>query len=411
MRGRGGLLLKILHVVQAYYPFQEKGGPVFKVRALAETLAHRGHEVAVLTTDLGLAKHSELAKDLEKSPWGLGLNLNGVEAIYLPTIARYRAVTLNPRLMRFCKTRLSAFDLVHFFGLYDLLGPTTSYFARAQGVPYVVEPMGMYRPIDRNLWLKSVWHRTLGRTFLRRAARLVATSEIEQKEILQAGFPTHRVAVRYNGIDSGLPSNLPPRGTFRRKWNLPSDEPLIVFLSRLIPRKGADLLIAAFAEACPQKGRLVIAGPEGEPGYRAHLEACAAKTGSQSRILFTGPIYDHEKESLYADADIFVLPSRYENFANVAAEAMVCGVPVILSNTCGVSALVEKESAGLVVTPEKAAVSRAIRTLLSDSALYRRLKEGCSRIPARLNWPELTAQMETCYETVIAEQKAGKSPA
>ena len=55
----------------------------------------------------------------------------------------------------------------------------------------------------------------------------------------------------------------------------PLEEPLILFLSRLIPRKGADILIESFAEACPQKGRLVIAGPEGESGYRAQLENCA----------------------------------------------------------------------------------------------------------------------------------------
>ena len=72
--------MKILHVVQAYYPFQEKGGPVFKVRALAETMARHGHEVTVLTADLGLAQHREIAAPCEKSALGQRLKFAGVES-------------------------------------------------------------------------------------------------------------------------------------------------------------------------------------------------------------------------------------------------------------------------------------------------------------------------------------------
>jgi glycosyltransferase involved in cell wall biosynthesis len=406
LREYGGTRVKILHVAQAYYPFQEQGGPVFKVRAMAEAMARNGQEVTVLTADLGLVKYQELAADLEKCAWGLRLKREGVEAIYLPTLARHRALTLNPRVMDFCESRLNAFDLIHFFGLYDLLGPAVSYFARRRKIPYVAEPMGMYRPIDRSLRLKSLWHGTLGRAFLKGAARVVATSEIEERELLDAGFARTKVTLRYNGVESDLSANLPQRGTFRAQWNLPLEEPLILFLSRLIPRKGADLLIEAFASACPRVGRLVIAGPEGETGYRAHLEACASRSGVSGRILFTGPIYDQGKKSLYADADLFVLPSRYENFANVAAEAMACGVPVILTETCGISALVKEQNAGLVVAPDKTAVSNAIRILFSHPELYNTLKEGCGRLTSLLDWERLSRQMEGCYHEVLNEQKA-----
>ena len=112
------------------------------------------------------------------------------------------------------------------------------------------------------------------------------------------------------------------RGGFRSKWGMSAEIPLILFLSRLIPRKGADLLIEAFAYACPDSGRLVIAGPEGEPGYRAQLEKCARDSGVVARVLFTGPLYGRKKVGFSQTADIFVLPSQYENFANVAAEAI-----------------------------------------------------------------------------------------
>ena len=91
---------------------------------------------------------------------------------------------------------------------------------------------------------------------------------------------------------------------FASKWGISADEPLILFLSRLIPRKGADILIEAFAQRCPDSGRLVIAGPEGEPGYRAQLEKCAQDSGVAARVIFTGPLYTTKKRSRsLADAD------------------------------------------------------------------------------------------------------------
>src|SRR5579872_1640635 len=166
--------MKILHVAQAYYPFQEKGGPVFKVRALAGGLARRGHHVSVLTADLGLKKYSEIQKKMARCEFGWRFELDGVEVIYLPTLAKYRALTVNLQAIGFCKKYLPQFDVVHCYGLYDLLGPTIGYFCRRRGIPYIAEPMGMYRPIDRNLQLKRLWHRTLGKTFLDGAAKIIA---------------------------------------------------------------------------------------------------------------------------------------------------------------------------------------------------------------------------------------------
>ena len=132
---------------------------------------------------------------------------------------------------------------------------------------------------------------------------------------------------------------------------------MVLFLSRLIPRKGADILIEAFAEVCPQTGRLVIAGPEGEPGYRAHmLETSAKNSGVQSRVIFTGSLYEEEKKAAFVDADLFALPSRYENFANAPAEAMACGVPVIITDACGIRVPWSKAKQGLVISPDKKAL-------------------------------------------------------
>jgi glycosyltransferase involved in cell wall biosynthesis len=392
--------VRILKTVQAYYPFQEKGGPVVKVRALARGLARRGHQVTVLTADLGLREHAGFGMKVERCPWGWRFQEDGVEAIYLSTLGHYRALTLNPRVIGFCRAPLRRFDLVHCYGLYDLLGPAVSYFCRRQGTPYIIEPMGMYRPIDRGFRLKLLWHRSIGGVFWRNAVRVVATSEMEHQDLLDDGVPPEKLVIRYNGIDAVSFASLPPCGSFRAKWRVPPEQPLILFLSRLIPRKGADILIEAFAQACPESGRLVIAGPEGELGYRSYLEKRAKESGVEARVLFTGPLYDEEKKAVLADADLFVLPSRYENFANAAAEAMACGIPVIVTESCGIRSLVDGQ-AGLVIASEKEALAAALRKLLDDKALYAQLKDGCRRIAGQLSWDRLTAQMEGCYTEAL----------
>ena len=392
--------LHILHAVPAYYPFKDKGGPVVKVRALARGLVQRGHKVTVLTVDLGLDKQPSV--QAEPCGWGHRLELDGVEVIYLATLASYRAFTINPRVVQFCKNSLQRCDVVHFYGLYDLLGPAVSLFCRRGRIPYVIEPMGMYRPIDRSLRLKRVWHCTLGKTFWRNATRIVATSEIEKQDLVEGGVPPQRIVVRYNGIDGGLYSDPPPRGTFREKWRLSPEEPLVLFLSRLIPRKGADILIEAFAEVCAA-GRLVVAGPEGMPGYLAYLKECARQAGVETRVLFAGPLYDEDKKAALADADIFVLPSRYENFANAAAEAIAYGVPAIVGEACGIRSLIEGH-AGLIVAPTKQEVAGALRRLMEDRALYARLQHGCHQAAAQLDWDMLTEQMEGHYRLAVAQR-------
>jgi glycosyltransferase involved in cell wall biosynthesis len=395
--------MRILKVVQSYFPFQDRGGPVVKVRALARGLAKRGHQITVLTADLGVKGASNNAAGLkfERSPWGWRSEEDGVQTVYLSSLVRYRALTLNPHVIGFCRASISQFDLVHLYGLYDLLGPATSYFCRRHGVPYVIEPMGMYRPIDRSFRLKRLWHAGVGDTSWRHATRIVATSEMEAQELLDDGVSEKKVILRYNGIDLGTSPTNQSRGSFRRKWGILLDEPLVVFLGRLIPRKGAGVLIDAFAQACVEKGRLVIAGPEGEPGYRATLETRAREAGVGSRVIFTGALYDQDKSALLTDADIFALPSRYENFANSAAEAIAFGVPVIITEFCGIRSLVSGR-AGLVVAPEKMELAKAIRSLISDVELYRKSKAGCAEVTAQLGWDRLTEQMERYYAQVLA---------
>jgi glycosyltransferase involved in cell wall biosynthesis len=386
-------LMKLLHVTPAYFPFLEKGGPAVKVVAIAEGLARRGHRVTVLTTWHGKPRTTKR------------VDRNGVEVIYMRPLAGYRNTILNAGLLSFCRKHVRDFDLVHIYGLYDLMSPAVGHYCVRARVPYVLEPLGMSRPIDRSFRLKRVWHRVFGAPLFRHASQVIATSQQEQQELLEDGVPRDQVVLRYNGVDLDDYANLPPRGVFRAKWGISPDEPVVLFLGRLIPRKGVDLLITSFAQACPESGRLVVAGPEGEPNIVQQMRALARAEGIESRVIFTGTLYGDEKKSALVDCDVFVLASRYENFANSVAEAIACGRPVIVTDRCGISEFVAGE-AGLVIPREKNALTDALRLLLTDRPLYQRFQQACPRVAARLGWQEMLNRQESLYAGIRTTQKA-----
>ena len=256
--------MRILHVTQAYYPFMDKGGPAVKVRSIARVLRKQGNEVAVLTADLGFGPKEIAAAHVVADPDGWRAELDGVEVIYFSTRFHYRNLTINPRVLTFCRCRLREFDIVHIYGLYDTLGPAVGSYCRRLGVPYFVEPLGMTRAIDRGFLLKKLWWK-LFHKFLPGASQVVATSDMEKAELLADGYAPDRVLLRYNGIEREEFLQLPPQGAFRKKVGIGDDERFIIFLGRIIPRKGADLLIEALASLDSDKTKLVLAGPREKP--------------------------------------------------------------------------------------------------------------------------------------------------
>ncbi len=388
--------MKILKVTQAYYPFLDRGGPATKVRSIARALVEQGHQVTVLTADLGFGAAEITAAAAVRNGRGWRSEMDGVEAVYLATQCHYRNLTVNSGMFDFCRRRLNEFDIVHVYGLYDVLGPVIARHCRKFEIPYFVEPLGMTRPIDRGFLLKKVWS-TLARSYLTGATRMIATSEQERSELVADGFPADRVLLRYNGIDLEEFRQLPPPGAFRQKAGLQDGDRFVVFLGRLIPRKGADLLIEALPQMSDDKAKLVIAGPEGEAGYVSFLRAKARALGVDHRVLFTGPLYGDDKKAALADASVFALPSRYENFGNTAAEAIACGTPALVSDRCGIAPLVDQR-AGLVTSYDSGAVARGLRDLLENASLRQRLTAGCPQVADEISWDGLVRGMQHSYE-------------
>jgi glycosyltransferase involved in cell wall biosynthesis len=395
--------MRILNVTQTYAPFFEYGGPPEKVRALSEGLVRLGHEVTVLTADWGLERRLTGLKEeppAENGPFGKKREVNGVRAIYLPNWLHYRALSWNPALPRYFRARLANFDAVHIFGLYDLLGARTAAAAAKRRIPYVVEPIGMFVPIVRNVFLKRVYHEFLGQRMLLRASAIVATAEQEKAELVAGGVPAEKIVLRRNGV--ALPARLPPPGTFRKAMQIPSDARLILFLGRLSKKKSPDLLLESFAQVVPAHGdvHLAFVGPD-ESGMLHLLKLRTQQHGLAGRVHFSDALAGDAKWAAYRDADIFVLPSQNENFGNTAAEAVAAGTPVILTDRCGVAPLLAGV-AGIVVPHETSALASAMKELLDDRELYSRLQQGCAIALQQLDWESPIRELESLFRTLAS---------
>ena len=390
--------MRILNVTQSYAPFFEFGGPPEKVRAVSEGLAQLGHEVTVLTADWGLGRReAELPSEppAENSPFGKKREVRGVKTVYLANWFHYHAASWNPALSRYLRARLQNFDVVHIFGLYDLLGPRTAAAALKLRIPCVVEPIGMFVPIVRNLFLKRAYHHFYGKKMLQNAAAIIATAEQEKSELIAGGIPAGKIVLRRNGV--AAPASLPERGIFRKSLGIPSDAKLILFLGRLSQKKSPDLLLQAFAQlpSFSPPAHLAFVGPD-ESGMLARLQQMSAQLNVAPCVRFSGPLSGDAKWSAYRDSDLFVLPSQNENFGNTAAESVAAGTPVIVTDQCGIAPLLDKV-AGLSVQHAVSSIAQTMSNLLTNPTLYAQLKNGCATAVQSLDWGLPIREMDSLY--------------
>lgn len=182
----------------------------------------------------------------------------------------------------------------------------------------LLTPHGMLEPwiISRNYWTKKVPAMLLYQKWaVRNADVVVSTAEEEKRHILELGW-NNNVAMLPNGIDTAAIK-------LKDEWN---DARNLLFMSRLHPKKGLEMLIEAMTATSQLK--LSIAG-DGEPSYVQSLKQKIKALGQEDKIELVGPVYGEAKWRMIQNADVVVLPSYSENFGLIVAEALASGTPVL----------------------------------------------------------------------------------
>ncbi|MEZ4441066.1 MAG: glycosyltransferase [Polyangiaceae bacterium] len=354
---------RLLVVTPYAYPAERWGGPVPAIHQWCEALAERGWSLRILTTDADVDGHVEVA--LRKPVMQRGLPYEYDHAwTGLPLFVAPHQIASVPRASKDC-------DLVWTHGLWTVPGLVAAAVARARGLPYVITPHGSLHPwsLKRNASLKRLLLRTTEGQRLSHAAAVHFTCE-QERELAASLHPIPRSLIAPCVVTPPKPEE--PMDA--RAWlGIEAGAPLVLYMSRVHPKKGVDLLIDAFA-TLPQESHLVIAGP-GEPDYLAERRAQARACGVEARVHFPGMVTGPHKQALLQQSRVFCLPSHQENFGIVVPEAMLSGLPVVLSRHVDIWSEVVGADAGIDVDMTPASIADALHRLISDEPEARSMGE------------------------------------
>jgi glycosyltransferase involved in cell wall biosynthesis len=352
--------MKILHVINTLSP--RYGGPVKACKDLCSSLAHAGKDVTIYTTDLNYpmgVRDVVLNQEIKQ---------DGYSLFYFH--AQFNSYVFSLDFFKAIKNNIKKFDIVHIHGIYRFPQAITAYFCRKYGLPYIIRPHGSLSPYlfnsKRRKLRKRLYEYLIENRNLNNASAIHYTTEEEMILAKSLGFKSNTF-INPISIDLSIYNNLPVKGLFRRKYNIDNSKKIILYFGRINFVKGLDILISAFAKTINrfQNVLLVIAGPDNE-GYQVQVEEWIKNEKIVTNVIFTGMLMDTDILELLKDADIFVLPSYTENFGIAVAEAMACGLPVVISNKVNIYREVLKARAGLVTNCDSSEISDAFVQLLED---------------------------------------------
>jgi glycosyltransferase involved in cell wall biosynthesis len=350
-------MMRLLHVIRTLNPVF--GGPTDSVRMFVKAHQRMGNEVEVATLDDPAADFS---------------NIPGVQVqAFGPTKPNYH---YQPKLETWLKENCRRFDGIIVNGIwqYHALAARRGIAGRR---PYVVFAHGMLDPyFMRRFPLKHLKKLPYWILFERKnldLAEAVCFTSTEEMRIAAEGFPFSgrfkRVIVPYGTIGpSGEPESL--KKTFVTACPAVAGKRYLLFLGRLHPKKGCDLLLRACAKALPHSIDLVMVGPD-EIGWQSELRALASRLDIGDRVHWTGALRGDAKWGAFYGADAFVLPSHQENFGIAVADALACGTIPLISDKVNIAREVEADGAAMVETDTEAGTVRLIKRFLALSGADR----------------------------------------
>jgi glycosyltransferase involved in cell wall biosynthesis len=371
------------------YSSAAMGGPVHSMAAYARLLANRGCSVTVYS----------LLKKTDGDTVPLDPRVKLVQGA-TPDLGPFR---YSGALRRQAQT--APMDLIHSHGLWTGAHRLAGQITRARRLPHLLAPCGMLAPgaLRHHRWRKMAalfWFQT---RVLRDTQCLHAKSSEEYQDIRRFGL-RNPVAIIANPVLAPPAANLSSAREFREACRIAPDRKILLFLGRLHPVKGLPRLLGAWSEMAARRENwtLVLAGPD-EAGHRRKLESLAAELHCQDHIVFTGELDEARKWAALRAAELFVMPSDFENFGNSIVEAMTCGIPVITTTGTPWKEL-PAAGAGWCVEPEIDALAAALQEALEMSGEQRRqLGRRAAELAGKFLPEEAGANLFAVYQWLLGK--------
>ncbi|MDF0490994.1 glycosyltransferase [Sphingomonas sp. H39-1-10] len=354
--------MKILRIIADSDP--RSGGPIEGTRRFGAVWAQHGHQQDLLTLD---APGESFLTDYPGEIIGVGPPRTS------NPLHKYRYA---PKMVPWLRSNLKKYDAVIVSGLwrYSAMGARQALIK--SGVPYYVFTHGMLDPWFRETypvkhWIKQIsWLISEGP--LLNSARNVLFTSREEMLLAENAFWPYSVKGRIvnYGTHDLLGDPLIQENAFRAKIAGLGQRDYFLFMSRLHPKKGCDLLVKAFGSIAARYPGIdiVIAGPD-EAGLTENLISQAEAAGIGARVHFAGMLRGDDKAGALHGAKAFVLPSHQENFGIVVAEAMACSTPVLISNKVNIWREIEESQSGFVAPDDIAGTTALLESFLKLNQL------------------------------------------
>lgn len=386
---------------------KETGGLNVYVRELAAELATRGLMVDVFTrrSDAGAAETVAISPS-EAPGAARVVHIGAGPAEPLPKEALLPHLDAFAKgIVTFAERERIAYDVLH--SHYWLSGLVAERLKARWGLPHVAmfHTLAEVKNRSRISEQEPAARIEAERTIARRAGRIVVASRGERDHLVRLyGADAGRIAVVPCGVDLDRFSPLDKQHA-RRQLGLPDDGRILLFVGRVEPLKGIDILLGAAAQLETDTGCfvLVVGGDSAAAGELTHLRSLASRLGIAERVSFLGAV-DHERLPLfYSAADVCVVPSFYESFGLVALEAMACGTPVVASRVGGLAGTVRDGETGYLIPwrcPEPFA--ERLELLLRNEELRRAFGQSAREYVARFRWSDVADAVLGLYGELTA---------
>lgn len=380
-------ILQIIPSVSLVY-----GGPSQMVAGLSSALARAGVDVTILTTD----SNGDVGQAPLEVPLEVPVEQNGYITYYF-RCSPFRRYKFSINLLNWLAQNHQHYDLAHIHALFSPVSSTAARTARKHQLPYILRPLGTLDPADlqKKRQLKQLYASVLEGPNLQQAAAIHFTSEQEAKISERFGSTAQDLVLP---LGVSLPESF--GADVKAKFGIPMDKPIVLFMSRIDRKKGLDLLIPALEQLSDFHFVLAGGNPQ-DPDYEASIRQQIENSSLRDRTTITGFITGGDKTALLQTADVFVLPSYYENFGIAVAEAMSAGTPVVISDQVHIWKEIQQAEAGWVSSCAVEDLTETLRLALSDRAeLQRRGRLAQQHAKENYSWDAIATQMIQAYESL-----------